>query len=541
MALVISGDNAVAEMHEMIGPQDATEAKAKFPNSIRALFGTDRVHNAVHVSETVEEAHEEINTVFPNSNAFETRPNTSHANVIEQHAKLERTLALIKPDAYGAKKKDAIVQLILAGGFRIVNETEIHLKFDQAQEFYKEHEGKPFYDELVRWMSSKPIYALVLEKESAISAWRELAGPTNSIKAKEIAPNSIRALFGTDGSKNAVHGSDAPSSADREIRIIFGTKVSTDPLPLKIEATLALIKPDAYPVHKDAILKRIQDDGFAIYKEAEVRLTPEQAQEFYKEHVGKPFYETLCGWMSSAPIYALVLEKPDGVKAWRALAGPTNSEKARAENPDTIRAQFGKDGSENAVHGSDSYESAQREIKVIFGEELLNALNEEIKPIKKSASGTLKKSGSTSSLKKSGSQSKVSNSLLASAATNRSKTNLSDSKRNIASPKGSKTQLAPGSPKGSKTQLTPGSPKGSKSQLAATGSPKGSKSQLAPGSPKGSKSALTSSSAKGSKSQLTKGSKPDLAVSGSKSNLAKSASQTKLSSRPSSAKVAPAP
>jgi hypothetical protein len=71
-----------------------------------------------------------------------------------------------------------------------------------------------------------------LEKENAVGAWRELAGPTNSVKAKEIAPNSIRALFGTDGSQNAVHGSDSPISSEREIQIIFGTSVSPFPDPL---------------------------------------------------------------------------------------------------------------------------------------------------------------------------------------------------------------------------------------------------------------------------------------------------------------------
>jgi hypothetical protein len=73
---------------------------------------------------------------------------------------------------------------------------------------------------------------MVLEKENAIGDFRELAGPTNSVKAKEIAPNSIRALYGTDGSYNAVHGSASPSDAEREIKIIFGDSVSADPDPL---------------------------------------------------------------------------------------------------------------------------------------------------------------------------------------------------------------------------------------------------------------------------------------------------------------------
>jgi len=97
---------------------------------------------------------------------------------------------------------------------------------------------------------------------------------------------------------------------------------------------LALIKPDAYGSgKKDEIVKMIQDNGFEILAKKEYRMTLDVAKEFYKEHVGKPFYETLTTWMSSEPIYAMKLQKEDAVKAWRALMGPTNSEKAREEAP----------------------------------------------------------------------------------------------------------------------------------------------------------------------------------------------------------------
>ncbi|KAI9102595.1 nucleoside-diphosphate kinase, partial [Phlyctochytrium arcticum] len=134
--------------------------------------------------------------------------------------KLERTLALIKPDAYNSHKGDILTR-IQEAGFSIVKEKEVQMSNVEAKEFYQEHEGKAFYNELVQWMSSAPIYALVLEREDAIRNWRSLAGPTDATKARESAPTSIRALFGTDGSKNAVHGSDSPQSAQREIKVVF--------------------------------------------------------------------------------------------------------------------------------------------------------------------------------------------------------------------------------------------------------------------------------------------------------------------------------
>jgi len=138
---------------------------------------------------------------------------------------------------------------------------------------------------------------------------------------------SIRALYGTDGSQNAVHGSDSLESAERELGIIF-------PELSKKTTTLALIKPDAFGAgKKDEIVQIIKNNGFNILAAKEYKMTTDIAKEFYKEHEGKPFYAELTSWMSGSPIYAMKLEKEDAVKAWRTLMGPTNSEKARAEAP----------------------------------------------------------------------------------------------------------------------------------------------------------------------------------------------------------------
>ncbi|KAI9016421.1 nucleoside diphosphate kinase, partial [Phycomyces nitens] len=140
---------------------------------------------------------------------------------------IQQTLALIKPDVTEAQyKQEALISMVVDAGFKIVREREIKLSLDDARLFYREHESKPFYDDLVKFMSSGSVYAMVLEKENAVQAWRELMGPTDSIKAGEIDPNRqvgffIRALFGSDGLHNAAHGSDCLTSAQREIDIIF--------------------------------------------------------------------------------------------------------------------------------------------------------------------------------------------------------------------------------------------------------------------------------------------------------------------------------
>ncbi|KAG2451865.1 hypothetical protein HYH02_003641 [Chlamydomonas schloesseri] len=143
-------------------------------------------------------------------------------------AELEKTFALIKPDAVRAGKAQEIMQLIELNGFTIIAKQKLQLTRARAEEFYGEHKGKEFFPKLVNFMTSGPIWALVLAKPGAILAWRALMGPTNVFKARAEQPKCLRALYGTDGTQNATHGSDSPISAAREIKFFFPT-LSGDP------------------------------------------------------------------------------------------------------------------------------------------------------------------------------------------------------------------------------------------------------------------------------------------------------------------------
>uniref|UniRef100_A0A8C5QE76 Catenin alpha-1 n=2 Tax=Leptobrachium leishanense TaxID=445787 RepID=A0A8C5QE76_9ANUR len=132
---------------------------------------------------------------------------------------VERTLALIKPDAL--HKAEEIEDIILRCGFYIVQKRKIHLIPEQCSDFYSEQYGKMFFPTLTAFMSSGAIIALILARHNAISYWKELMGPSNSLKAKETHPDCLRALYGTDDLRNAVHGSNCFTSAEREIGFIF--------------------------------------------------------------------------------------------------------------------------------------------------------------------------------------------------------------------------------------------------------------------------------------------------------------------------------
>lgn len=134
--------------------------------------------------------------------------------------RIERTLGLIKPDALEAGLAGRILDDILQAGFRLVALRMLTLTRAQAEAFYAAHQNKPFFDSLVRFMTSGPIIAFVLEKEEAIEAYRTLMGATNPAQA---APGTLRAKYAQSIERNAVHGSDSPEAAEREIAFFFPT------------------------------------------------------------------------------------------------------------------------------------------------------------------------------------------------------------------------------------------------------------------------------------------------------------------------------
>lgn len=131
---------------------------------------------------------------------------------------MERTLAIIKPDAVASKHTGNIIDIIENNDFNIVRMYKTRLTRDQAERFYDVHKGKSFFEELVSMMISGPIIVLALEKDGAVKAWRDLMGDTNPANA---APGTIRNLYGTSIGSNATHGSDAQATAVQELAFFF--------------------------------------------------------------------------------------------------------------------------------------------------------------------------------------------------------------------------------------------------------------------------------------------------------------------------------
>lgn len=131
---------------------------------------------------------------------------------------LQKTFAIIKPDAVAAKNAGKIIDRIEAEGFTIKAMKKIHMTKSVAERFYQVHAERPFYNDLTDFMSSGPCIVMCLEKDDAIKGWRNLMGATNPEAAE---PNTLRKLYGKNIDNNAVHGSDAIETANEELSFFF--------------------------------------------------------------------------------------------------------------------------------------------------------------------------------------------------------------------------------------------------------------------------------------------------------------------------------
>ena len=131
---------------------------------------------------------------------------------------IEQTLSIIKPDAVERNLSEKIKTIFTKNDLKIKENKKIHITKDEAAEFYKVHQSKPFYNDLCAYLSSGPIIVMILEGENAVLANRKLMGATNPLDAKE---NTIRKLYGISIDKNSVHGSDSIDNAKKEIDFFF--------------------------------------------------------------------------------------------------------------------------------------------------------------------------------------------------------------------------------------------------------------------------------------------------------------------------------
>ena len=131
---------------------------------------------------------------------------------------LERTLSIIKPDAVERNLTEDIKNIFIKNNFKILKSKKIHILKEEAAEFYKVHQARPFYDDLCAYLASGPIFVMMMEGDGAVALNRKLMGATNP---KDAEPETIRKLYGISIDKNSVHGSDSVENAKIEIDFFF--------------------------------------------------------------------------------------------------------------------------------------------------------------------------------------------------------------------------------------------------------------------------------------------------------------------------------
>ena len=280
--------------------------------------------------------------------------------------KKEKTLGIIKPDCLS--KLGDIFDRVMSERFIICQAKMVQLSPKEAGEFYVEHEGKPFYERLINFMTSGPIVAFEITGEEAVTKWREIIGPTDSAVARQDAPRSIRAQFGTDTTRNACHGSDSPESSKREIEFFFGPKSRRKNTARFGDCTLGIIKPHAVMDGLTGkIIKEITAAGLQVTALQLHYMEKANADEFYEVYKGVVAeYNSMVEELTSGPCIAMEISGSNAHATFRELVGPVDPEIARHLRPHTLRAKFGQDKLRNAIHCTDLPDDNILEVEYFF-------------------------------------------------------------------------------------------------------------------------------------------------------------------------------
>ncbi|XP_034522586.1 nucleoside diphosphate kinase 7 isoform X1 [Ailuropoda melanoleuca] len=238
----------------------------------------------------------------------------------------EKTLALIKPDAIS--KAGEIIEMINKAGFTITKLKMMMLSRKEAMDFHIDHQSRPFLNELIQLITSGPTIAMEILRDDAICEWKRLLGPANSGMARTDAPGSLRALFGTDGIRNAAHGPDSFASAAREMELFFPSSGVCGPANTAkfTNCTCCIIKPHAISEGLlGKILMAIRDAGFEISAMQMFNMDRVNVEEFYEVYKGVVSeYNEMVTEMYSGPCVAMEIQQNNPTKTFREFCGPAD-------------------------------------------------------------------------------------------------------------------------------------------------------------------------------------------------------------------------
>lgn len=324
----------------------------------------------------------------------------------------QKTFAMIKPDCFNLAGK--ILSRIDKSGLTILNLCMHQMTFDEASEFYAEHKGKPFYENLVQFISSGNVIGMELMGKNAVIEWRQLLGPTNCFIARTESPNSLRALYGREGVRNCAHGSDSDASAQREINLFFkkfernrscftfqtcvdlakenkissqnsmnlmnqrnvsqnGQSANFQQSKMSSDFSCIVIKPHVFKEGKvgdmiDMIFDRCNENMLRVCAMEVFTLNKDEVEEFFEVYKGVlPEYGLMIEEMKNGCLMAIMVQGNGSVvQSVRQMCGPHDPQVAKAIRTQSLRSVFGHDKVKNGIHCTDLEDDGRLECEFFF-------------------------------------------------------------------------------------------------------------------------------------------------------------------------------
>ncbi|XP_049497277.1 thioredoxin domain-containing protein 3 isoform X1 [Panthera uncia] len=290
------------------------------------------------------------------------------------------SIAIIKPDAVIARKSLEIKKKILEAGFVIEIEDKRVLTEQQVRDFYSRIADQPDFEDFVLFMTNGLSHILVISQGNEEQPVWEETEPNPETETKvyednhhEVAPPTLRKekRYSLQEYLERQHISqlcdieESIANVNKFIDMFFPDFKSMK--NLKLEKILALLLPDLFQEKKENVLGIIHDEGFKILMQRSIVLSEEEAQTLCKEYENEDYFENLIKKMTSGPSLALVLLRDNCLQHWKELIGPSSVEKAKTSVPESLCVQFAVEGLPiNQLYGSDSLETAEKEIQYFF-------------------------------------------------------------------------------------------------------------------------------------------------------------------------------
>jgi nucleoside-diphosphate kinase len=279
----------------------------------------------------------------------------------------EKTLAILKPDGYAHLGK--IMDAIVAAGMQCAEMRMTKLTGDEVEEFYEELRGTQNFGRMVSFMSSDAITCMTIVGDGSVRKWIDLMGPMDPNNAKRDAPQSLRAIFGSDLVQNVCHGSADAEAAQREIDFFFGPNSKRFAQTAVLDnCTLAIVKPHALAqglggqILDDILQRGFEISALQIFREDRANI--EEFLEVYKDVV--PEYNDMVAQLLEGPLLAMEIRAEDAVASFREFVGPADPAIGRTLRPHTLRAKYGHDKVRNALHCTDLPEDGGLDVEYFF-------------------------------------------------------------------------------------------------------------------------------------------------------------------------------